>query len=351
MGEILGLGTTDYPRLRMPDGQMNGPLKGNLGGTHLKPEMRDPKNWPAPMQAEWGNDEGLETGKKARAHQVEQFRKLKADLDAFRPDFILIWSKDQAESLGKIPSPPYFIHAYPTAQAKVYQGPGGRGSGTTLFGDEVEKVFTIKGHPEGAKTLVKGLQEAGFDPTWTQEPPTATPAGIAHTFGGVLTHLDWDKREFATPYVFVSVDPFGPRQRGADGCSPIKPNDPRPISPQRAFEMGRQTARILKRSPYRVALVSGVGWSHANNTSWDRSWVHPDIEGDKKRYEQLTSNQFAKWNDMTYDEMEEHGQWELLCWLPLMGAMTELGAKLKWSDFTGHYIFNSVWVNCAFNPA
>jgi len=347
MAEILGLGTTDYPRIRMPVEQMTGPLQGNLGGTHLKEEMKDPANWPEAMRAEWGDDKGLTTAKAAQLRQIEQYGRLVAELDAFKPDFIMIWSKDNRESLRGYAVPQYCIQAHDSAHCKVYQGPGGRSSGQTYFGHDVDLEIDLPGHPAGAKHVVRGLQEAGFDPTYSLEP--MHPTGLAHTFCGVVTHLDWGRWEFKTPTVPVSLDPFGLRQRGADGCSPLNPDDPGPISAQRAFEMGRVTGRVLRASPWRVALVAGVGWSHANNTSWERSWVHPDIPADERRYEEWKNNKFDTWGNFTPEEFEEHGQWELLNWICLAGAMTELGAKIKWSDIQAHYIFNSVWVNCAFN--
>ncbi|MEE8517667.1 MAG: hypothetical protein V3S98_00910 [Dehalococcoidia bacterium] len=349
MGDILGLGTTDYPRLRSPDPAMTGPLQGNLRGSHLKEEMKDPSNWPKPMQAEWGDDEGLATGQKARAHQIEQFEKLRGELDAFKPDFVLAFSKDSRESLKNFSVPQFWVQAHDSITAKVFQGPGARESGETFFGQDFDREVELAGHPEGARHLIRGLQDAGFDPAYSTE--TMHPTGLAHTFCGVVTHLDWGSWEFKTPFVPVSLDPFGLRQRGPDGCEPLTEKTLPPITAQRAFDLGRNTARILKASPWKVALVAGVGWSHANNTSWEKSWVHPDIEADKRRYEEFAANKFGTWNKFTPEEFEEHGQWELLCWIALAGAMTELGATIKWSDFEGHYIFNSVWVNCAFNVA
>jgi hypothetical protein len=328
---------------------MVGPFKGNLNGKHLKEEMKDPKNWPAAMQAEWGDDEGLATGQKARAHQIEQFEKLRGELDAFKPDFVLAWSKDSRESLKNFSVPQYWIGAHDSITAKVFQGPGGRESGETFFGQDFDREVDLPGHPEGAGHLIRGLQDAGFDPTYSTE--ALHPTGLAHTFCGVVTHLDWGRWEFKTPFVPFPIDPFGLRQRGPDGCEPLTGKTLPPISSQRAFDLGRNTARILKASPYRVALVAGVGWSHANNTSWEKNWVHPDIEADKRRYDEFAANKFDTWNKFTPEEFEEHGQWELLCWIALAGAMTELGAKINWSDFEAHYIFNSTWVNCAFNVA
>ena len=347
MGQILGLGTTDFPRIRAVDPQMTGPFKGSLNGPHMADALKDPKNWPAAMQAEWGNDEGLATGQAARQHQIEQNLKLRAELDAFNPDFILVWSKDSRESLKNFAVPQFWIQAHESVKAKIFQGPGARDTGETFFGQDIDREIDLPGHREGALHLVRGLQAAGWDPTYSLE--NLHPGGVAHTFNGVLTHLNWGKWDFKTPVVPVSIDPFGLRDRVADGCTPIDENTVFPISAQRAFDLGRETAKVLKASPWKVALVAGVGWSHANNSGWDKGRIHPDIAADKVRYDEMVANKFNTWNKFTRDEFEEHAQWELLIWIALAGAMTELGAKINWGDFAGYHIFNSVWVNCAFN--
>jgi hypothetical protein len=332
--------------MRMADLLMSGPLKGALKSERIRPELKDPANWPAPMQELWGKDEGAAGGARSRARQIEQFRKLRGALDEFQPDFILIWAKDARESLKDFAVPQYCIQAHKSADSKLFTS---LGRTENLFGEDPDRLVPVAGHPEGAKHLVRGLMNEGFDPTYSLEP--MHPDGLAHTFKGVVVHLDWDKRQFTTPVVPVSVDPFGPRQRGQDGLAPIDPSLPRPISPQRAFDLGRATARVLRRSPYRVALVAGTGWSHANNTSWERSWIHPDMEGDKRRHEEWANNRFDTWGSFTYEELEEYGQWEMLCWIMLAGAMTEIGAKVRHSDFQEGWIFNSNWVNTVFTVA
>ena len=342
MAEILGLGTTDFPSMRI-DGAMSGIFKGLLAGDKLSPDRKNPENWPVGMREEWGEDEGLAASLKVRAHEVEQFRKLRGALDEFKPDLILIWSKDHRESLKKFVVPQYMIQGHEQVDVKLYQNPYGGGN---QFGEDPDKVTTIKGHPGAAMHLVRSLQDLGFDPTYSTE--AMHPNGFAHTFCGVSVHLDWDNRDFKTPVLPVSIDPFGGRGRGPLGLEPGMPH-PLPISPKRAFELGRATARAFKASPWRVALVAGVGWSHTQNTSWEREWIHPDMEEDKKRHDEWANNKFDKWGDnFTVEGLEEHGQWEHVVWIALAGAMTEIGAKVKYSDFQPNYLFNSNWVNSIF---
>ena len=347
MAEILGIGTTDYPRLRAADGWMAAPFKGTLQSRPS--EATDPKSWPKPMQEEWGDDEGLTAGQGAREKAVIQFRKLKAALDDFKPDLILAWAKDNRESLKGVSIPQWWIQANEQFETKIFTP---FVSGESYFGQGLtDKTVTVPGHQEGALYLARGLQSEGFDPTYSVE--SMAPNGLAHTFGGVFTHLDWDKHEYATPVIPVSVDMFGfMRVRTAAGLTDWDESMPTPISPKRAFELGRATARVFKASPWRVALVAGTSWSHTNNTASSRNWVHPDHANDVKRHTEWANNQFDKWGDnWTFKEMEEYGQWELLCWIMLAGAMTEIGAKIVHSDIQLNWVFNDNWVNTIFSVA
>jgi len=70
--------------------------------------MRDPANWPEPMRKEWGDDEGITSHKAHKARVFDAFRKIRAEIDAFKPDFILIQfghndQKTNIPSLGTDP--------------------------------------------------------------------------------------------------------------------------------------------------------------------------------------------------------------------------------------------------------
>ncbi len=341
MAEILGIGTTDFPFLRGQEDSMAGVLKGALArGTHLTEETKDPANWPKELLAEWGDDEAVAVGKARRGSQIEQFHKLNEALEAFNPDFILVWSKDARESLGDICIPPFWIQAFESVEVKP---------NLAHFGEPADKEVTIRGHQEGAFRLINGLQREGFDVAFSLKPNHQN--GLAAPFVGVLTHLDWDKHRYATPVIPVSINPFGIRERVMDGMSPIDPNGPLPLSPKRAFELGQATARIFKDSPWKVALVAGVGWSHSQNTSWERQVLTPDAEADKKLHEQWRNNRFADWANMTLEELEDSANWELTCWIALAGAMTEIGAKVQHSHLEENYAFGSNWVNTIFSVA
>ena len=58
---------------------------------------------------------------------------------------------------------------------------------------------------------------------------------------------------------------------------------------------------------------------------------------------------FTEWGDnWTFEEMEEHAQWELLVTIILAGAMTEVGAKIVHTDFQAGWLFNDDFVTTIF---
>ncbi|HEX6512434.1 MAG TPA: extradiol ring-cleavage dioxygenase, partial [Chloroflexota bacterium] len=91
MGDILGLTLSHFPYLRLKHYHLAGVLTGNMGrGWADKPHLKDPANWPEQMRQEWGGDQGAAVSKAAQEHQFEQFRKVRAALDDFQPDVIVI---------------------------------------------------------------------------------------------------------------------------------------------------------------------------------------------------------------------------------------------------------------------
>lgn len=342
MAEILGIGTTDMPFLRTK-GSMGGVLLNALqNGTHMRPEDKDPANWPEPMRREWDEDNGMAGGDLLREHQVPNMQRISKAVSDFRPDFQIVWCKDHMESFKNHLMPQYYLGAWETVNVKPFGGRSGN-----QWDESPDRVVTLKGHPDGAKTIIRALQEANLGPAYSLE--SMHPNGLAHTHAGAIVHLDWDKRTFETPTIVIGVDPFGPRERGADGLSPLQPDHLYPIQPERAFEVGRVIGRTLRQSPWRVALCAATGWSHTQNTDWNKHWVHPHHEGDRKRYEEWKNNQFDKWaENFSHEDMEECGQWEHLCWIMLAGAMAEIGAKVAWSDYAEYWAFNQDMVNTIF---
>ena len=83
MGEILGIGCPHGPHMRFTDETMaNVYFRINLRNAKTPAVLRDPKNWPAKMRAEWGNDEGVSAARRHREEVINGFRAARQALDA-----------------------------------------------------------------------------------------------------------------------------------------------------------------------------------------------------------------------------------------------------------------------------
>ncbi|MDX3696511.1 hypothetical protein PV726_40760 [Streptomyces europaeiscabiei] len=88
------------------------------------------------------------------------------------------------------------------------------------------------------------------------------------------------------------------------------------------------------------ALVASSSWSHAflNDKDWH---LRPDSEADRTLYDALVAGDYDTWQKTTTRQIVDAGQHEMLNWFCLLGAMSELGLDLEWSDFVQTEILNS----------
>src|SRR5487761_1157130 len=127
MGEILGIGCTHGPHLALPDERMADIyFRRNLASDKTPPEWKDPQNWPAAMREEWSDDEGAAAAHRHRAELVKGFREARAALDAFNPDFVLIFGDDQYENFKEDIVPPFCVYAIDEFDLTARRG-GGEG--------------------------------------------------------------------------------------------------------------------------------------------------------------------------------------------------------------------------------
>src|SRR5947209_6252543 len=112
MGEILGLGLSHYPPLRGTDDAMAGILRNTLKRPDVEQEKKDPAVWPAPMRAEWGEDEGRLSAAKHRADFVKHSRRVRDELDVFKPDVVVMFGDDQYENFRDDVVPPFCVYAW-----------------------------------------------------------------------------------------------------------------------------------------------------------------------------------------------------------------------------------------------
>ena len=78
--------------------------------------------------------------------------------------------------------------------------------------------------------------------------------------------------------------------------------------------------------------------------------VWPDVASDKLRYEELAKGDYKAWKDISVAQLEDAGQYEMLNWVCLAGAMDELNQKPTHTEFVESYVFNSSKVIAIMEP-
>ena len=347
MAEILGIGATHYPPGLVPDEYKPWPLAGMLHSDPRIPErMKDPANWPEPMRREWGEDEGISSHKAHRARVFDAFRKIRAQIDAFRPDLILIWGDDQYENFKEDIIPPFCVLAYEEINFQPYQRLHGR---PNIWGEPTDKTFHQRGQHKAGRYLAARLLEEGIDMAYAYKP--LHEDGLGHAFANTLLYLDLDRQGFDYPVLPVSVNCYGSsviRNRGGFSQYAEELDPPSP-SPKRCFEVGQATARVLKESPWRVVLMASSSWSHAFLTEKNH-WIYPDLEADRSMLAALKAGDYAAWRNTPLAQMEAAGQHEVLNWVCLAGAMAELNYKADILDWVETWTFNAPKCMAVFRP-
>ncbi|MGE0830020.1 MAG: extradiol ring-cleavage dioxygenase [Hyphomonadaceae bacterium] len=337
MAEILGLGISHYPPLAGHDERMAGLLKAMMKNPDLPENLRTPAGWPEEMRREWGNDEGESSAAIHRERLVAEMRKVRSALDAFNPDFVLIWGDDQYENFREDVIPPYCVSAYESFEF----GP----PKSNVWDEPNDKRFRLPGNRKAGKYLASELIKEGFDTAYAYKP---LHDDLGHAFTNAIFYLDYDRKGFNYPILPVSINCYGRQVIAQRGGMPKFDEkkltdddlDPPAPTPKRLFDMGAATARILQKSPWRVALLASSGWSHAFLTP-KTNYLWPDTPADRQLYDTLRSGDYAYWRNYPYQSIEESGQQEVLNWMCLVGALDELKRKPKETAFVDTWIFNS----------
>jgi hypothetical protein len=338
MGEILGIGLTHYPGLLRTDADMSIFLRRTLTSARVPAALKDPARWPAAMREEWADDQGAAAAAGHRKRLVDGFRRVRRALDAFRPDFLVIWGDDQYECFTEDCVPPFCVFVVDEVLCAPFASVP-----DNVWGEPADKAFAVRGHLEGGKYLARRLIEEDCDVSYAYR--VRHPHGLAHAFVNTLLYLDHDRTGFPHPVVPFHVNCYGSsvvRSRGGmvvPGHESAEPDPPAP-TPRRCFDVGRATARVLAASPWRVALVASSSWSHAFLTE-KNAWIYPDVDSDRARFEELATGRYDAWRRLTTAQVEAAGQHEFLNWVCLAGAMSELSRAPEIVDYIETHVFNS----------
>jgi hypothetical protein len=303
------------------------------------------------MRREYGADGGKASAALHREALVRGFRHARQVLDDFKPDVVVMWGDDQHENFVEDVIPPFCVLAYDQIESR--HRPRDVGA-PNVWGEGADTVFRYQGHREAGKFLARRLLEQGVDTAYAYKP--LHHAGLAHAFLNTLLYLDYDRRGFPHPVVAFQVNCYGRRviaQRGGRGSLARSLTDdeldPPSPSPKRCMEVGAATARAMRESPWRVALIASSSWSHAFLTDKHHQ-LYPDIEADRRLYEALRVGDWETWRERPLAAIEASGQQEMLNWYMLAGAMEALGRKPDECEFLETWSFNSNKCFAVFNP-
>ena len=347
MAEILGLGLTHYPPLCVTDDKMAWIMERALKDPGVPPSELDPANWPPAMRAEWGEDRGARSAAAHRAALVAGFARVRAALEDFKPDVVLVFGDDQYENFREDLIPAFAILAYDDFEFFPWrhaQDSAGMGEGRpNVWGEGTDKGYRVRGRRDIAKHLATRLIESNFDVAYAYRP--LHHQSLSHAFANALLFLDYDRKlGWDWPTIPFAVNCYGKAvicaRGGMTDIGQQLDFDPPSPSPARFMDLGRATARILRESPWRVAIVASSSWSHAFmcNHTWR---LQPDTAADRRLYDALVNRDYAAWQQTPLASFEHSGQQEMLNWCALLGAMQELDAPLSWSQFVQTHIFNS----------
>jgi hypothetical protein len=347
VAEILGLGTVHSPPLMGPGDALRPP---QVIDDPLQPAgLRDPAQWGAEMREQWGSDEGHGYAVAHRQELIDNVRWVRSELDAFAPDLVVIVGDDQYENFQEDCVPAFQVCAY---EEFVVQ-PFAEGRANS-WGEPSSTVFRFKGHHAAGKQIATELLDRGFDVAYAYR---ALRDALPHAFLNTILFLDWDRSGFDYPIVPLAINCYGRllgplRGIGVNDLAEVPTADQLdPPSPQpwRCFDLGVALAQILAASPWRVAIVATASWSHA----WlapATSYFHPDVEADRAHLAALAAGDYAFWREKPRNEIEEHGQQELLNWTCLLGAMSQLGRKPDEIRFIESWITNADKGFAVFRP-
>jgi hypothetical protein len=330
---------------QFPDENMADILRDYLQRESTPVALRSSKNWPAPMRDEWGDDEGLTAARRHRETVVHGFRKLRAELDVFQPDLVLVWGDDQYENFKEDVVPPFCVYIYDTLDCLPYRKSPVIRAERNVWDRSPDTVVPVRGHREAASYLARQLILNQFDTAYAFKPhhhPT-----LAHAFMRTLLYLDYDQQGFPYPIVPFHVNCYGSDLMKGPTAREAGPDAPPAPTPARCFDLGRAVARILGDSPWRVALVGSSSWSHAFLTRKHHG-LYPDVESDRVRLRELESGRQAEWRKLDSATVVDAGQHEFLNWVCLAGAMADRQAEIV--AYAETWVFNSTKVAAIFRP-
>jgi 3-O-methylgallate 3,4-dioxygenase len=224
---------------------------------------------------------------------VEAIGKLREKINALRPDVLIVVGDDQHENLIDDNMPPFTIYMGEEAEASV----------SLRYLKQARSENRTRYHVDAkmAEALVKGLMDAGFDPSYSKQ--TRYDGGLGHAFARVLKFLIPEPKYRVIPVMVNTYYPPAP-------------------SAKRCLQFGQALAAIIRQYPSqdRVVLVASGGLSHTK--------IDEDL--DRRFIRALETNETDYMSTMPSSVFRE-GTSEILNWIVIAGAANQKGTMVNYS--------------------
>ena len=357
MAEILGVGITHYPPLLGEPGSYANLLRMVLR-SHLVPErMKAPESWPEGMQMEWRNEAVCAADHQARHRAALQ--QVRAAIDDFRPDAVIIFGDDQYENFKEDVIPPFNVYcmdAFPTQPFAMLKA---LGAAANIWNVAPDHHFDVPGAGRLARGIVDGVISRDCPIAYSYR--YLNQNHLTHAFANAIVYLDWDRRGWPYPIIPISVNCYGSgvihtrggmaqlfdRRPEAEKDPYLDFPGPAAPTPRSCFAVGQTLRRVLEARPERFVVMASSGWSHAFLTA-KHHWLYPDRAFDFERVTELKSGRQASWAELTNDAVDDAGSQEFRNWICLAGAVPERHAEVV--DYLETWIFNSQKCFALFKP-
>lgn len=233
----------------------------------------------APQAA--GNKPSLEAQRKLRQDAEHAFSVLRADLEAARPDVLIVVANDQFVNFFFNNIPTFFV----------------------TLADEVRGQFTrhrfhYRNHADLGRAILKAGVDAGLDLSFGED------IELQHT---QLVPLHFLLREPEIPILPIFVNTW---------------IDPLP-TPARCYALGRLIREVAAAAPERVAMLATGGLSHFPGSP---RIGEIDTSFDEGLLEQMRAGRGAALADLTLEQLRQSGNTEFLNWMVTVGAVSDAPA-------------------------
>ena len=343
MAEILAAGVTHYPpMLGTPETYAN-LLRAILRSPKIPAEKKDPSRWPAAMQDEWQHE--LERAREHRDRHRAAFARVRAEIDAFAPDAVILFGDDQYENFKEDVIPPFNVFCMDTFRARPFM------NSENIWGADASTDLAFPGAGRLARELVNDLVEADHPIAYAYK-DLHHERGLGHAFANALVFLDWDRKGWPHPIIPISVNCYGraviSSRGGLAHVFDVRPESekdpyldfpgPAGPTPRSCFALGRKLREVLDARRGRFVVMASSGWSHAFLTD-KHAWLYPDREFDRARFEELRRGEQRRWAELTNDAIYDAGDQEFKNWICLAGVVPERTPEIV--DYLETWIFNS----------